>query len=202
MSLPTQELAPAADPFVQFRNWYEEARARQVPMPEAMTLATVSADGRPDARMVLLKGRRDARFYFFTNYRGKKAADLESLPHAALVFWWEPLRRQVRIRGPVSVASAVDSDAYFESRPRNSQLGAWTSPQSEPIDSREVLLDAFAACERRYKDKPVPRPPHWGGYYVTAKEIEFWQEQPFRMHDRLLYRRQPDGGWSWERLAP
>ena len=202
MPFPNQELSPWEDPLAQFGVWFEEARARQVPMPEAMTLATVDPNGLPDARMVLLKDRKDHRFYFFTNYRGKKSADLTAHPNAALVFWWEPLRRQVRIRGPVDRASDAESDGYFQSRPRNSQLGAWVSPQSEPIDARETLLVSFTDYERRFKGRAVPRPSHWGGFYLAASEIEFWQEQPFRLHDRLLYRRMSDGTWSWERLAP
>ncbi len=192
--------ALADDPFEQFSAWYADAQ-REVPLAEAMTLATVDADGVPDGRMVLLKGYGPDGFRFFTNRRSEKGRQLADRPRAALVLYWRELDRQVRVRGRVEPLSDADSDAYFATRPRDSQLGALASPQSEPLDSREVIDRRFAELAHAYRDRTVPRPAHWGGYLLIADSIEFWQGQVGRLHDRFRYSR--DGaGWRIERLAP
>jgi pyridoxamine 5'-phosphate oxidase len=189
----------AADPVEQFAEWFDQA-AQDVPLAEAMTLATVDADGSPDARMVLLKGFGADGFRFFTNYESAKAAELAANPRAALVIYWRELDRQVRVRGTVKRLPAADSDAYFASRPRDSRIAAAISPQSRPIERDEL--------DRRYDDlvrdlggADPPRPEHWGGYLVEPESIEFWQGRESRMHDRFLYVRD-GGGWGIERLAP
>lgn len=188
------------DPFAQFAAWFERA-AEEVALPEAMTLATVDAEGRPDARMVLLKGAGPEGFRFFTNYESAKARQLAATPYAALVVYWRDLDRQVRARGEVERLSAAESDAYFATRPRASQLGAWASPQSRPIESRERLDELIAEHEARFEGQEVPRPPHWGGYLLRAESIEFWQGQHGRLHDRFRYVREAES-WRIERLAP
>jgi pyridoxamine 5'-phosphate oxidase len=190
------------NPFRQFRAWYERALSAGLPLPEAMTLATATPDGRPSARVVLLRGYDENGFVFFTNYDGRKGDELAANPRAALVFYWPELDRQIRIEGRVERATPQESDAYFQSRPRGSQLGAWASPQSEVIASREVLEARLREVEARYPEGPVPRPPFWGGYRVVPEAIEFWQEGPNRLHDRLRYVRQASGGWRLERLSP
>jgi pyridoxamine 5'-phosphate oxidase len=172
-----------------------------VPLCEAITLATVDAEGRPDARMVLLKGFDRRGFRFFTNYESAKAAQLERSGRAAIVAYWRELDRQVRARGTVARLSSEESDAYFATRPRAAQLGAWASPQSRPIADRAKLERALAEAEGRFQDSEVARPQHWGGYLLEAEEVEFWQGQLARLHDRFLYRRSGDG-WAIERLAP
>jgi pyridoxamine 5'-phosphate oxidase len=166
-----------------------------------MTLATCTPDGRPSARVVLLKGFDERGFSFFTNYQGRKARDLEANPRASLVLFWQPLERQVRIDGRVEKVSEAESDQYFAIRPRGAQLGAWASVQSEVVPDREALEASLAEVERRFGEGFVPRPPHWGGYRVVPDEVEFWQGRPNRLHDRLLYRRTP-GGWDLVRLSP
>ena len=188
-----------SDPIDQFRGWWERAE-RDVPLAEAMTLATVDSDGAPDARMVLLKGFGPDGFRFFTNYESAKGDQLAANTRAALLIYWRELDRQVRIRGAVERLSAEDSDAYFASRPRDSQIAAATSPQSRPIE-REELDRRYGELAAEVGDAPVPRPAHWGGYVVRPEEIEFWQGRESRMHDRFLYT-QPGGGWRIERLAP
>ena len=178
------------------------ARAeREVPLPEAIALATVDEDGAPDARMVLLKGVDESGFRFFTNYESTKAAQLESAGSAAIIAYWRELDRQVRARGPVERMSASDSDAYFARRPRESQLGAWASPQSRAIESREELDRRLAEVAERFDGADVERPPHWGGYLLRPQAVEFWQGQVARLHDRFRYTRD-GGGWRVERLAP
>lgn len=194
----------AEDPLDQFRTWFEEAQDAEVTEPNAMTLATAAPDGSPSARIVLLKGVDERGFRFYTNYDSRKGTELAQNPHAALTFWWGPLERQVRIEGTVERLPDDESTAYFRSRPRGSRLGAWASPQSRVVDSREVLTENLAAVEAEYEGETVPRPPHWGGYVVRPTRIEFWQGRPNRLHDRLRYRR-PDGeatDWTLERLAP
>lgn len=190
------------NPINQFRRWFDEAKAASLPLPEAMTLATASAAGIPSARLVLLKQFDEAGFVFYTNYRSSKARELEANPLAALVFYWPQLDYQVRIEGTVTRTSLTESDEYFQTRPRDSQIGALASPQSEVITSRAVLEQRFAELEQRYKDQTIDRPAHWGGYRVKPARIEFWKSRKGRLHDRLLYERQADNSWSIKRLAP
>ena len=192
-----------ASPVIQFERWLAEAVEAQLPEPTAMTLATAGENGRPAARIVLLKGVDAGGFLFFTNYESRKAAELAAHPHAALLFHWVELERQVRIEGEVARAPAADSDAYFASRPRLSRIGAWASPQSKPIPDRAWLEREFAAAQERFAADPetIPRPSHWGGYRLAVESVEFWQQRSDRLHDRLLYLR--DGNsWRIERLAP
>lgn len=197
-----RETDVAADPIQQFSAWFQQAVAAQVPQPNAMTLATVSPAGLPSARIVLLNGLDERGFIFYTHYRSRKGQELAANPHAALVFLWHELERQVRIEGQVERVAAAVSDAYFQSRPRGSQLGAWASPQSQPIASREVLEAQLQAVSQQYADRPVPRPPDWGGYRVCPHTIEFWQGRPNRLHDRLRYRQVDTPTWLLERLSP
>ena len=189
------------DPIAQFGAWFERA-AEEAPLTEAMTLATVAADGTPDARMVLLKGWDERGFRFFTNRESAKAGQLDSSPVAALILYWRELDRQVRIRGTVELLDDEESDEYFATRPRGSQLGAWASPQSRPLADRAELDAMLAAAEQRFEGGDVERPPHWGGYLVRPSAIEFWQGQVGRLHDRFVYRADGSGGWTIERLGP
>lgn len=191
----------AADPVAQFRAWLGEAAAAGIREPNAMTLATVGVDGRPSARIVLLKDVDAAGFVFFTNYESRKGRELDAGSAAALVFYWADLERQVRVEGPVARVDEAESDAYFTSRPGGSRLGAWASPQSRVIAGRGELDVRLADSAARLGDNP-PRPPHWGGYRVAHEVVEFWQGRPSRLHDRLRYRRGPEGRWIIERLAP
>ena len=188
------------DPIAQFRRWFHAAESAGVPKVNAMTLATATADGRPSARIVLVKHVDEAGFRFFTNHGSRKAQELAENPRAALCFWWRDLHRQVRIEGAVERTSPADSDAYFAVRPRGSQLGAIASPQSRPIATRTELETRVAELDERYPDAP-PRPATWGGYRVVPDRIEFWQGQPSRLHDRVCYRLVTDR-WERERLAP
>jgi pyridoxamine 5'-phosphate oxidase len=190
----------ATDPFKQFDRWFNDTLQAELPMPNAMTLATATAAGRPSARAVLLKGVDARGFVFYTNYASRKARELGANPYAALVFVWSELERQVRIEGAIEKVSAEESDAYFDSRPLGSRIGAWASPQSMVLPDRLTLATKVAAIVLRYGRHP-PRPPHWGGYRVLPEAIEFWQGRKNRLHDRLLYTRQA-GGWKIERLAP
>lgn len=189
------------DPIKQFEEWFQTAVEAQLPLPEAMSLATVNEDGRPSARMVLLKRVDQDGFVFFTNYRSSKAKELETNPNAALVFFWPQLERQVRVEGTVTKTSAEESQEYFASRPRGSQIGAWASPQSQVISSREVLEKRQAELEELYRGRDVEWPQHWGGFCLRPERIEFWKGRSDRLHDRILYQREPDG-WSIKRLAP
>jgi len=192
----------ASDPFQLFDEWFAEARASEPNDPEAMALATAGADGQPHVRMVLLKGHGPEGFAFYTNEQSAKGDQLRANARAALVFHWKSLRRQVRIEGPVERVSAAEADAYFATRLRDSQLGAWASDQSRPLDSRTTFEEGFEQVERRFEGKDVPRPPHWGGYRVSPDTIEFWTDRPHRLHERRLFTRDADGSWSEGLLYP
>lgn len=198
---PLRQADLDADPIWQFGKWYDEAVKAGLPMPEAMTLATASAQGVPSARMVLLRGWDERGFAFFTNYESRKGRELAGNAHAALVFFWPQLDRQIRIEGTVEKTTTEESDAYFRSRPHGSQLGAWASQQSEVIPNRSVLEKRIEELAAQYSGD-VPRPPHWGGWRVIPSSIEFWQGQPSRLHDRIRYRRLESGVWQKERLSP
>jgi pyridoxamine 5'-phosphate oxidase len=190
------------DPIKQFQIWFDEAIAANLPMPDAMSLATVTPDGRPTARMVLLKQVDADGFVFFTNYQSSKAKQLEINPYAALVFYWTQLDRQVRVEGRVTKTPAEESAAYFRTRPRESQIGAWASPQSEVISAREVLEQRAHELSQQYCDREIDCPAHWGGFRLAPDRIEFWKSRIGRLHDRILYELQPDGTWTIKRLAP
>ena len=190
------------DPIRQFALWYEEAQQSGNPESNAAALATATPEGRPSARMVLLRGADERGFSFFTNYESRKARELEANPYAALVFFWHELERQVRIEGRTERVSAEESDRYFQSRPRGARIGAWASPQSQVIASRDVLDSQYSESESRHPDETIPRPSHWGGYRLIPDSLEFWQGRPNRLHDRLRYTRRSDGTWLIERLAP
>lgn len=191
----------ADNPVQQFSHWWDEALASSIDEVNAMTLATVTPDGRPSARIVLLKGFDENGFVFFTNYESDKAIALERHPFASLVFFWKELERQVRIEGSCMKVSDLESDEYFHSRPLGSQLGAWASPQSRPIRGREVLDANLEALQLKYAEEAVPRPPHWGGYRVVPEAVEFWQGRTSRLHDRIKYQWSANE-WHIERLAP
>jgi len=189
-----------SDPLRLFSAWLEDAVKAALPLPNAMTLATVSAEGLPDARIVLLKGLEQGAFTFYTNYRSSKGRQLEARPAACLVFQWSELERQVRVEGAVHKVGAAESDAYYASRPLGARLSAWASEQSAPVASRQVLERAVEEAKKRHADQP-PRPPHWGGYRVVPQRLEFWQGRADRLHDRLRYTRE-GSAWKMERLAP
>jgi pyridoxamine 5'-phosphate oxidase len=189
------------DPIAQFRRWFGDAAGSGMRQPEAMTVATVDAAGRPRSRYMLLKSVDERGFCFFTNYHSAKAGELAERPYAALTFGWLVMYRSVRVEGAVERLPEDESDAYFASRPRDSQLGAWASPQSSVIAGRAELERAMADLERRYAGADVPRPPHWGGFILRPDRVEFWQGRPSRLHDRVRYESDGDG-WRVQRLAP
>lgn len=195
------EAEAPADPLTLFHAWLDTAIAAGLDEPNAMTLATATPNGEPSARIVLLKQADERGFVFFTNRLSRKGQDMAVNPQAALVFFWQALARQVRVTGPVTELPPAESDAYFASRPFEAQVGAWASAQSAELPDRATLEARFAELSARYANQPVPRPPHWGGYCVHPDRIEFWQGGRHRLHDRLLYRRQP-AGWQLTRLSP
>ncbi len=190
-----------ADPIAQFEQWFQEALQAEVLEANAMHLATADQAGRPSGRIVLLKGIEKGGFSFFSNYDSQKGQELSSNPYAQLTFFWAELERQVRIFGKIEKLPEEESTAYFHSRPRNSQLGAWTSPQSQVIPDRSVLEQGFEELSQAYEGKEIPKPEHWGGYRLTPESLEFWQGRPSRLHDRIRYMREADA-WKIERLAP
>lgn len=190
------------DPIAQFQLWLSEAIASKLPLPEAMNLSTATTDGKPSARMVLLKQVDRNGFVFFTNYNSAKAGQLEANPYAALVFYWPQLERQVRVEGRVARTSAAESGEYFQTRPRESQIGALASPQSEVISGREVLEQKAKELEEYYRNREIDCPEYWGGYRLRPDRIEFWKGRLGRLHDRILYERENDGRWTIKRLAP
>lgn len=192
---------PESDPIARFREWLARAEASEPNDPTAMTVATADANGVPSARMVLLKDVDDSGFVFYTNTESRKGLELGSNPRAALVFHWKSLRRQVRVEGPIELVSDDDADAYFASRVRGSQIGAWASDQSRPLNGRFELEKRVARFSAKFGIGKVPRPPHWTGYRVVPSAIEFWADKPFRLHERILFAR-TDGGWAQTRLFP
>jgi pyridoxamine 5'-phosphate oxidase len=198
--LREEDLTP--DPFTQFGDWFDQVAQADIREPNAMTLATATPDGKPSARMVLLKGMDARGFTFFTNYESRKGAELTVNPQAALVFFWVQLERQVRVEGRVERLSTAESDEYFASRPEGSQLGAWASQQSAVLPDRGALEARYEERRAQYEGLEVPRPPFWGGFRLIPETVEFWQGRANRLHDRLRYRRQDDGSWMIERLSP
>ena len=196
------EKALAKNPFRQFEQWFQEAEAAKLTEPNAMTLATTGRDGRPSARTVLLKGVDGRGFVFYTNYESRKGRELDGNVRAVLLFPWVAMERQVTIEGPVARVSREESAAYFHSRPRASQLAAWASPQSTVVAGRAVIEESYRVIEKKYAGREVPLPPNWGGFRLTPETVEFWQGRRSRLHDRLRYRRETDGDWVVERLAP
>lgn len=191
----------AADPFSQFTAWWDDAMKSEISEVNAMTLATATITGVPSARIVLLKGFDENGFVFFTNYESQKGKEIETNPHAALVFFWKELERQVRIEGVIEKITEADSDAYYRSRPAGSRIGAWASPQSEVILNRDVIENNFATVEKKFSNSNIPRPAYWGGYIVKPSMIEFWQGRSSRLHDRIQYVLHAEG-WLIQRLAP
>ena len=190
-----------ADPFTLFDQWFAEAREAELNDPEAMAVATADADGRPSVRMALLKGHDARGFVFYTNYESRKAGQLDANPQAALLFHWKSLRRQIRIEGPVTKVSAAEGNAYFATRSRDSQLGAWASDQSRPLDQRATFEARYEAIRQRFEGQDVPRPPHWSGFRVGPERIEFWQDRAHRLHERRLFTRSNDS-WTEGLLYP
>lgn len=202
-ALMSGDFTEASEPFALFENWLEEARASEPNDPNGMALSTVDADGLPNVRMVLLNGRSPDGFVFYTNTQSQKGEELDGQPKAAALFHWKSLRRQIRIRGPVSRVSDAEADAYFQSRPRDSRIGAWASQQSRPLESRFALEKAVASYALKFGVGEIPRPPHWTGFRIAPVYIEFWRDGAFRLHDRIVFRRAAPGeAWTKARLYP
>lgn len=201
--LMTGDFTQAAEPFRLFAEWLEDATKSEINDPNALALATVDADGLPDVRMVLLKGLDDHGFVFYTNFESAKGQEILGSMKAAMCFHWKSLRRQVRVRGPVEIVTDAEADEYFASRPRGSRIGAWASRQSRPLESRFALEKAVAEYTARHAIGDIPRPPHWSGFRIRPVQVEFWHDRPFRLHDRVVFRRDaPDGDWEKSRLYP
>ena len=192
----------AKNPFRQFERWFQEAEAAKIPEPNAMTLATTSRDNRPSARTMLLKGCDGRGFVFYTNYESRKGRELDVNPRATLLFPWVAMERQITVEGSVMRVTREESETYFHTRPRASQLAAWASPQSTAVAGRAVIEESYRVIEKKYEGREVPLPPNWGGFRLTPETVEFWQGRRSRLHDRLRYRREPGGDWVIERLAP
>ena len=197
-----QENEVENDPVKQFAKWWGDAIESKIDEVNAMTLSTVNEKGKPSARIVLLKGFDENGFVFFTNYNSHKGDHLKHCPYASLIFFWKELERQVKIEGEVTKVSETESDIYFNSRPPESRIGAWASPQSKVIENRSILEENLLKYRQQFTDENIPRPPHWGGYIVKPTLVEFWQGRPSRLHDRILYTLQKNGAWKIERLAP
>ncbi len=200
--MPDAPTLIVTDPFARFREWMAEAEASEPVDANAMTVATAAPDGRPSARAILLKGVDARGFVFYTNQQSRKSAELAANRHVALLFHWKSLARQIRIEGVVEPVTDAEADAYFASRPRISRLGAWASEQSRPLDARLTLERRLAEYEAKYPGEDIPRPPHWSGYRVLPDSFEFWQNMPFRLHDRTTYTRSAQGGWTLGKLFP
>ena len=203
VKLTSGDFTEASEPLRLFAAWLTEATASEPRDPTAMTLATVDGDGQPNARMVLLKGVDERGFVFYTNMDSQKGQELDACPKAALVFHWKSLNRQVRVRGAVEHVTAAEADAYFATRPKQAQIGAWASKQSQPLESRLAFEKAVALCAAKYAIGDVPRPPNWSGYRILPNAIEFWHDRPYRLHDRIVFKRETqDAPWSKTRLYP
>lgn len=201
-SLTRNDFTEESDPFSLFRGWLEEAQASEINDPNAMSLATVDPDGMPNVRMVLLKGLDERGFVFFTNFESAKGTEILANRKAAACFHWKSLRRQVRVRGDVEIVADAEADAYFQSRPRNSRIGAWASKQSRPLESRFALEKAVAEYTAKHLVGEIPRPSHWSGFRIVPSSIEFWHDRPFRLHDRVIFGRHDNQNWSKTRLYP
>lgn len=200
--LTSGDFTESAEPFRLFAAWLKDATASEPNDPNAVALATVDPDGLPDARMVLLKGFDEQGFVFYTNFESAKGREILATMKAAMCFHWKSLRRQVRVRGPVEIVTDAEADAYFASRPRGSRIGAWASKQSRPLESRFALEKAVAEYTARYAIGEIPRPAYWSGFRIVPSQIEFWHDRPFRLHDRVVFTRNAEGGWDKDRLYP
>lgn len=200
--LTSSDFTQSAEPFWLFATWLKDATASEPNDPTALALATVDTDGLPDVRMVLLKGFDEHGFVFYTNFESAKGREILATMKAAMCFHWKSLRRQVRVRGPVEIVTDAEADEYFATRPRGSRIGAWASKQSRPLESRFALEKAVAEYTARHAIGEIPRPPHWSGFRIVPSQIEFWHDRPFRLHDRVVFSRNEEGGWDKDRLYP